>query len=169
MVLKSELEKKAQEIGIKNVKTMTKDQLMELLRSRGVSVESKTPQKKTPIRAPERPPKRAPVRAPERPPKRAPVRAPVRPPEQRVAMKKQAEAQRRGVKPPVSSNLTGKQREEIKRREMVSNQNLQQRNAKMQEIKQAAQNRSNANQSRPQPILQKTAKMAEMKQATQKR
>jgi hypothetical protein len=157
MVLKSELEKKAQELGIKNVKNMTKDQLMELLRSRGVSVESKTPQKKTP------------VRTPVRPPQRAPVRAPVRPPDQRVVMKKKAEAQRRNVKPPVSSNLTGKQREEIKRREMVSSQNLQQRNAKMQEIKQAAQNRLNANQSRPQPILQKTAKMAEMKQATQKR
>ena len=157
MVLKSELEKKAQELGIKNVKTMTKDQLMELLRSRGVSVESKTPQKKTPVRVPVKPP-----------PQRAPVSA-VRPPDQRVVMKKKAEAQRRNVKPPVSSNLTGKQREEIKRREMVSSQNLQQRNAKMQEIKQAAQNRLNANQSRPQPILQKTAKMAEMKQATQKR
>jgi len=116
MVTKSELEEKARELGIKNVKKMTKEQLMELLRRRGASVEGKRP-KATP---------------------------------KRVV---------RDARP----QLTSKQREEMKRRQMVSNQNLQQRNQKMAEMKQAAQKRLNANQSRPQPVSQR-AKMAEIRQ-----
>ena len=66
MVTKSELEKKAEELGIKNVKKMTKEQLMEMLRRRGASVEGKAPpKKKAPVRAPERPRVRPPERRPE--------------------------------------------------------------------------------------------------------
>lgn len=65
MVSKTELEKKAEELGIKDVKKMTKEQLMELLRRRGVSVEGKAPQKKAPVRVPERPRVRPPERRPE--------------------------------------------------------------------------------------------------------
>ena len=128
MVLKTELEKKAGELGIKNVKKMNKEQLMEMLRRRGASVESKAPQKKTPVRAPERPPKRAPVRAP--------VRPPVRPLERRPEM-------------------TLKQREEVQRRQMVSSQQMQQRNAKMQEMKKQAQARMVANKVRPPQVMKK--------------
>lgn len=128
MVSKSELEKKAEELGIKNVKKMTKEQLMEMLRRRGASVEGKAPPKKAPVRAPE---KRV-VRAPERPA----VRPGVRPPERRP-------------------NLTLKQREEVKRRQMVSRQQMQQRNAKMQEMKKQAQARMEANKMRPPQVMQK--------------
>jgi hypothetical protein len=128
MVSKSELEKKAEELGIKNVKKMTKEQLMEMLRRRGASVEGKAPPKKAPVRASE---KRV-VRAPERPA----VRPGVRPPERRP-------------------NMTLKQREEVKRRQMVSRQQMQQRNAKMQEIKQQAQARAQENKVRPPQVMQK--------------
>ena len=82
MVTKSELEKKAEELGIKNVKKMTKEQLMEMLRRRGASVEGKAPPKK-----------KAPVRAPE---KRV-VRPGVRPPERRpeMTLKQREEVKRR--------------------------------------------------------------------------
>ena len=72
MVTKSELEEKAEKLGIKNYKKMTKEQLMELLRRRGVSVEGKEPAKRAP---PKRAPVRAPVRAPERPLERRPERS----------------------------------------------------------------------------------------------
>ncbi len=68
-VSKSELEEKAEKLGIENYKKMTKEQLMELLRRRGVSVEGKAPPKRAP---PKRAPVRAPVRTPERPPERRP-------------------------------------------------------------------------------------------------
>jgi len=119
MVTKSELEKKAEELGIKNVKKMTKEQLMEMLRRRGVSVTA-PPKKKAPVRAPE---------------KRV-VRPGVRPPERRPEM-------------------TLKQREEVKRRQMVSSQQMQQRNAKMQEMKKQAQARMEANKVRPPQVMQK--------------
>ncbi len=70
MVTKSELEKKAEELGIKNVKKMTKEQLMELLRRRGVSVTApskKAPEKRV-VRAPEKRVVRPGVRPPERRP-----------------------------------------------------------------------------------------------------
>jgi len=60
MVSKSELEEKADKLGIKNYKKMSKEQLMELLRRRGVSVEDRAPPKRAPVRAPVRPPERRP-------------------------------------------------------------------------------------------------------------